>query len=422
MVENALLEEAVARFPTPLYVYDLSAVRVRQRELVRALPDGASLLYSVKANPLPAVVATLRSAGARAEVSSPGELDVALAAGFAATDLLYTGPGKSISEIDHAVRAGVRFFSCESPVDLDRLRSAARGAGRPLDLLLRLEPGERPRVGLSMSDGRQFGFEEREGIETCRAAAAAADVRVCGFHVFLGSQVAEVDGLLSGFAHARATIEGVASAAGVEPDVADLGGGFPWPFAVAGEGCRLDALRPGLDRLVSSWPSPPADLWFESGRRLCGPAGALVTTIVDVKRRSGGPTILVLDAGVHVLGGMAGLGRVMRPRVEFDNLDAPAAAEPELVDVTGPLCTPLDRLAVRTPVRRPRVGDRLAVPNVGAYGTTASLTLFLSRPTPVEAVFDSDAAEAFVGAWQLRRGHAPAVAALTPEPAPAALR
>jgi diaminopimelate decarboxylase len=422
MVETALLEGAAARFPTPLYVYDLAALRVRHAELVRALPRAASLLYSVKANPLPPIAERLRRAGARAEVSSPGELDVALAAGFAARDLLYTGPGKSPAEIDHAARAGLRLFSCESPVDLERLRSAARAAGGPLDLLLRLDAGERPPAGLSMSDGRQFGLEEHEAVEACRAAVARGGVRIRGFHVFLGSQVAGVDALLRGFSHARTAVERVSSAAGVEPALVDLGGGFPWPFAVAGEGCPLEALRPGLDALVDGWPNPCPELWFESGRRLCAAAGTLVTTILDVKRRSGGPTILVLDAGINALGGMTGLGRVMRARVELENLDAPASAQLEPVDVTGPLCTPLDRLAVQAPVRRPRVGDRLAVPNVGAYGATASLTSFLSRPPAVETVFDSDADEPFVGAWRLGGGHERLSAPVTPRPAPAALR
>jgi diaminopimelate decarboxylase len=422
MVETALLEEAAARFPTPLYAYDLAALRVRHSELERALPGGASLLYSLKANPLPPIAACLRGTGTRAEVSSPGELDVALAAGFAAGDLLYTGPGKSPAEIDHAVRAGARLFSCESPVDLERLRSAARAAGRPLDLLMRLDAGERPPAGLSMSDGRQFGLEEGEAVEACRGATARGGLRVRGFHVFLGSQIPDVDALLRGFAHARAAVERVAGAAGVEPEVVDLGGGFPWPFAVAGEGCPLAPLRPGLDALARDWPIRRPELWFESGRRLCGAAGALVTTILDVKRRAGGPTILVLDAGINALGGMGGLGRVMRARVELDNLDAPAGAEPEPVDVTGPLCTPLDRLAVQVPVRRPRVGDRLAVPNVGAYGATASLTSFLSRPPAIEAVFDSDEGEPLVGAWQLGRGHERLPAAVMPGRAPAALR
>ncbi len=148
-------------------------------------------------------------------------------------------------------------------------------------------------------------------------------------------------------------------------------------------------------------------LWFESGRRLVGSSGVLVTTVVDVKRRSAGSTIVVTDAGINALGGMSGLGRVLRPRTHFDRRSAGGDARAvEPVDVVGPLCTPLDRLAVGAPQAVPDVGEVLSVPNCGAYGLTASLTAFLSHPAPLEVVYDGPD---LVGHWRLRGGHAAGV-------------
>lgn len=59
--------------------------------------------------------------------------------------------------------------------------------------------------------------------------------------------------------------------------------------------------------------------------------------------------------------------------------------------VTGPLCTPLDSWSRDTPLPPLRPGDLLAVPNVGAYGLSASLLAFLGHPAPVEVVVDGDA-------------------------------
>nr|BFE50209.1 hypothetical protein GCM10017745_36360 [Saccharothrix mutabilis subsp. capreolus] len=116
---------------TPAYVYDLDEVDRSAALLRAALPSPSRLYYSLKANPHPLVVAALRAAGCHAEVCSPGELDVALAAGFSPQEVLYTGPGKRDAEVAGALRLGVRWFSVDSPhaIDqLDRLSPVTRGS------------------------------------------------------------------------------------------------------------------------------------------------------------------------------------------------------------------------------------------------------------------------------------------------------
>ena len=113
---------------SPLLAYDLAAVKARVTSLLSAIPPGSRLFYSLKANPLPAIVRAAREAGAGAEVTSLGELDAALQAGCAAADLLLGGPGKTTHEIAAALHLGVRWFSCESFTDARRL-SAATTAG-----------------------------------------------------------------------------------------------------------------------------------------------------------------------------------------------------------------------------------------------------------------------------------------------------
>ncbi|MBQ0984734.1 type III PLP-dependent enzyme [Streptomyces sp. F63] len=378
-------------------------MRARAAELRAALPAGARLLYSLKANPLPPVVRAVRTAGCGAEISSPGELDAAVAAGFDPADLLCTGPGKAARELAAAVDRGVSSFSCESAAELERLARAGRDH-RPR-ILLRLQPPGGPASGLSMTQGRQFGFEPEEAVRVCRTAGD--DWAPDGFHVYLGSQLDGTDALLAAFTHAAEVIGRVCEATGVAPSAIGLGGGFPWPYAARGAGRALTGLREGLELLLAGEPlSSVPEVWFESGRRLTASCGRLLTTVLDVKERAGG-VVVVVDAGIDALGGMAGLGRVLRPAAEPENLSAAGRSrEPVTADVVGPLCTPLDRLAVRTAIARPEPGEVLCVPNVGAYGLTASLTSFLSRPSPPELVVDGDE---FTGLWQLTTRTAPAV-------------
>ncbi|MBK8035518.1 MAG: hypothetical protein IPK22_00045 [Verrucomicrobiaceae bacterium] len=124
---------------------------------------------------------------------------------------------------------------------------------------------------------------------------------------------------------------------------------------------------------------------FESGRYLCASSGTLLTTVLDVKK-AGMKTFIVLDTGIHHLGGMSGLGRIPRAALTLINLTAKREGE-IVADVVGPLCSPLDSLARGQKMSPVEVGDVLAVPNVGAYGLTASLLGFLSHTTPEEVAY-----------------------------------
>lgn len=382
------------RFGTPLLVHDTAVLRQRADRLRRVLPAGSRLLYSLKANPLPAVVAVLQESGCGTEVSSPAELAVAVATGAGPAPVLYTGPGKSAAEIAGANAAGA-VLSCESAVELARALDARTG---PLRMLLRVQPTGRPAAGLSMADGRQFGLLVEEAAELYRHRSA--DLDLLGVHCYLGSQLPSCQALLTAFDQAARTAQLVARASGRPISILDLGGGFPWPYATPGTGVDLAPLAAGLAELVAPLNQQGTEIWFEAGRSLVAAAGQLLTTVMDVKSRADN-CLVVVDAGVNILGGMSGLGRVLRPEAVFRNLSAPEGA-PRRVTVVGPLCTPLDRMSVNTTIAEPRVGDLLCVDNVGAYASTAALAAFLSRPPAIELITDG---EKVLQAWTLSTGH-----------------
>ncbi|WP_305788035.1 type III PLP-dependent enzyme [Symbioplanes lichenis] len=386
------------RVSTPLVVHDLAVLRRRAAALRGVLPGPSTLLYSLKANPCPPVVAALQAAGCGSEISSAGELAVALGTGHDPGPMLYTGPGKSAADLTAAAEAGA-ILSCESPAEVTRAREVLRpSSADPLRIILRVQPGVRTAAGLSMADGRQFGLLEAEAGPFCRDLPA--DVEVLGFHIYLGSQMPGTPALAAAFEQAAETVHRITAEAGVRPRIVDLGGGFPWPYAAPGEGPGLADLPPAIEKTVDRLARCGAEAWFESGRGLVAAAGRLLTTVMDVKQR-GGTTLVVADAGVNVLGGMSGLGRVLRPDTVFRNLSAPDREQVK-VDVVGPLCSPLDRLAVGTRMASPRIGDVLCVDNVGAYATTAALTGFLSRPAATEVAVDGPSV---VEGWTLRTGH-----------------
>jgi diaminopimelate decarboxylase len=113
----------------------------------------------------------------------------------------------------------------------------------------------------------------------------------------------------------------------------------------------------------------------------------LIATVLDDKMGSGGRRYVVLDAGINALGGMAGLGRVLTSAVSILHIGYTPQGDSSAADVVGPLCTPLDLLARDVQLPELPLDSLVAVPNVGAYGLTASLVAFLSQPVPAEVVY-----------------------------------
>ncbi|GAA0268351.1 type III PLP-dependent enzyme [Streptomyces polychromogenes] len=402
---------AVALLPgsveTPAYVYDLAEVRANADRLLTALPGNRDLYYSLKANPHPAVLRTLRAAGARPEVCSPGELEAALEAGWSAGTVLYTGPGKRDRDVAAALAAGVREFSVDSPTALDQLDRLCAEQGVRARCLVRVNDDQPvPGQALVMTGvPSPFGADADWIREEPALFANRPHTEIIGLHLYMGTNLGTVEALLAQFTRAAQTFRDLAQVLrgeGVELRVLDLGGGFGAPFATAGEPLDLTGLaRPlaaMLDAELPGWRSDAPRLAFESGRYLVGTAGTLLTTVLDAKR-SQGKEIVVLDCGINHLGGMSGLRRLPPLTPHLDTAARPAEAEAEAeaegeetveTMVCGPLCTPLDTWDRRARLPRLVPGDRLTVPNVGAYGLYASLVAFLGHPLPVEAAVDTD--------------------------------
>lgn len=377
-----------AEVGTPCYVYSAGLIAAAYREFDRAFATHPHTIhYALKANSTLAIARLLQSLGAGADANSGGEIEVALRAGFRPQDIVFTGVGKTWSELERAITLGVRALNAESASELERIDAVARQHSRQARVALRVNPDidaeSHPHISTGLGTNK-FGFPARDAVALLRDAARRPGLKIVGIHLHVGSQITKLQPLR------RAAEVGVAlvrdlRAAGIGIEHLDLGGGLgipyeaPVPSIAEYAGTILDVARPSGVPLI-----------LEPGRAIVGPAGVLVGRVVDVKPRPGQTHFVVLDAGMTELirPAMYGAFHQIAP---VERRDTP----PTRLDVVGPLCETSDTLGAGRDLPLPRIDDLIAVRDAGAYGSAMASTYNRRLLAPEVMVED--------GAWRVIR-------------------
>lgn len=375
---------------TPFFAYDRSLLTSRVAHLRASLPAAIELHYSVKANPMPALVQHMAGLVDGFDVASASEMRVALDTPMDPAEVSFAGPGKTDAELGQAIAAGV-VLSLESAGEARRAARIGEALGIQPRALLRINPDfEMKSSGMKMGGGaRQFGVDAEEAPALLRELGALG-LDFQGLQIFSGSQSLSAATIVDAQSQTFQLARRLADHAPAAIRLLNIGGGFGIPY-FPGE-APLD-LQPIADNLGAWLPRvreslPEAHVAIELGRYLVGEAGVYISRITD-RKVSRGHTFLVTDGGMHhQLAASGNLGQVIRknyPVAIASRMEA-GAEDTEVVNIVGPLCTPLDILADRMPLPRADVGDLVAVFQSGAYGPTASPAGFLSRPAAGEVL------------------------------------
>jgi diaminopimelate decarboxylase len=396
-LRTSILSDIAASAGTPCYVYDAAAIRASYGTLDEAF-DGYphAIHYAMKANSSLAVVRLLQSLGSHADANSPGEIDVALRCGFRPDQIVFTGVGKSAAEIDRAVSLGLLAINVESPGELDRIDQRAIAQGVKARVALRVNPDidakSHPHISTGLKSNK-FGVPIDEAPGLFREMASRQGLLPVGAHVHIGSQITTLDPL-SRAAEAVVALARDLRVEGIELQHLDMGGGL----GISYDGGPVVNPADYVRALVAATRGSGLKVAIEPGRILVGPAGVLLSRVVDVKQFPGAKRFIVLDAGMTELMRPALYNAFHRiePLVRRDGADAP-------VDIVGPICESTDAYARDRQFPPVEVGDIVVVRDVGAYGAVMGHT-YLRRPLPPEVMIDgSDPSTALRAGWRIIR-------------------
>ncbi len=372
---------------TPLVVYCEQTLRARARAYREAAP-AATVLYGSKAFPNLALLALFAEEGLGADVSTLGELELALRAGVPGERIVVHGNNKSDEELRRAAEADVWLVVLDAEDEVER--AAAAGVRR---VLVRVTPGIDPDTHDAIKTGHRgskFGLPPEQALPAvARARELGLDVQ--GLHVHLGSQLLDVSPArfsvdwLAGFAaECRSELDWT-------PAVVDVGGGLGIRYTETDAAPSIDGFaRTIVDRVERAWTLqglPAPKVVFEPGRSLVGEAGVTLYRVGVVKRSSDTTTYVAVD------GGMSDNPRPQLYEARFSCLLANRAGEAAsgTYTVCGKHCESGDVLVERARLPEPVRGDLLAVAATGAY-TLAMASNYNAVPRPAAALVGDGAA------------------------------
>ncbi len=390
--EGVAVQTLAEKFGTPLYVYSQRTLTRHFQKLDQALaPLDHLVCFAMKSNSNLAVLRTMADLGGGFDIVSGGELQRVIAAGGDPSRCVFAGVGKTVEEIEFALRRGIYSFNVESEPELHRINQVAARLKKRAPVAVRVNPNVSAKTHSKITTGtyeNKFGiaFENIEGVYS--RARKLKNLWLRGVQMHIGSQITEARPFELAVRKVLPLVNQLKAAHGLE--FFSIGGGLGIvydPALASGtpEWWRSAAAKKVLTpatyaaRLVPLLKPLGLKILIEPGRFISGNAGILVTRVEYVKR-TGKKNFLIVDAAMNDL---------IRPAFydayhEIVPLTRKGGARVSS-DVVGPICESGDYFCKDRPLPKLGEGDAIALLSAGAYGSVMGSN-YNARPLPVEVL------------------------------------
>lgn len=361
-MNSEALQDIAASFATPAFIFDADEFGRRAKNVKSAI-GGASLCYSIKANPF--LLACLPEEIDRVEVCSPGELAICRRVGVDPSTVVYSGVNKGSEDIAEAIEYGAELLTAESLRQLGLINAAALAAGK------------RVRVALRLTSGNQFGMDSENLKRAVAEKGSYEGVDIVAIHYYSGTQkkkLAVVEKELAELEELADTLEERFGLSGIS---LEYGPGLPADYFGDDPEGRDMAVLAEAGAMIAA-VAARRSVTVEFGRFLASPCGTYLTAVADIKNNNG-ENFVICDGGINHL---KYYGQTMAMQTPPITLLGDHGEKTEDYTLCGSLCTTADILVRKVTLPALSVGDVLAFGRCGAYSVTEGIGLFLSRQLP----------------------------------------
>lgn len=390
MIDINTLKKIANEYGTPTFIFDFEEVRNRADSIKRIMNQGShspiKLCFSIKANPflIPALIDTVDYF----EVCSPGELAICKDYHVPAGKIIYSGVHKELDDIREAVcyepdyRGGflsVALITAESLRHFELINQVATSEQVSVKLLPRLS--SKSQFGMSLEDVEQL-------ITNC---SDNMWINIEGLHYFAGTQRSKLKHQKEELAELKEIFKKLRNKYNLALSHFEYGPGLYYPYFIGDD--FEDTLKPMKELAPNLWEaSEYSELTVEMGRFIASSCGTYLTSVCDLKS-SYDHNWCILDGGINHVNYIGQMMGMKCPSCTI--LRSDGSADSELTSskkwtMCGSLCSTNDVLIRDFPGGELKIGDILALENIGAYSVTEGIYLFLSRDMPSIVTKDKD--------------------------------
>ena len=350
---------------TPFYYYDLNVLKNTLEEIksnVSGVPF--KVHYAIKANANDRILSIIRESGLGVDCVSGGELNAAIKAGFDGSKIAFAGVGKTDKEISAGIDNDIFCFNVESLPEMQVINEIASNKGKTANVAIRINPNIDAHTHKYITTGlneNKFGINLPQLDDIVKATLAMPNVKLCGFHFHIGSQILEKEPFIM-LCEKINELQDKYEKQGIEIKIINVGGGLgidynnPDSALIPDFKGYFDIFKQNLKMRHGQ------ELHFELGRSVVAQCGSLITRVTYVKSGTAKKFIIV-DAGMSDL---------IRPALyqahhKIENITS-TATDVDVYDVVGPICESSDCFGSDETLALTKRGDMIALRSAGAYG------------------------------------------------------
>ena len=380
-IEDVKLTDIAQKFGTPAYVYSKKHILDQINFLQNALSDIDHLIcFAVKANSNLSILKLFKECGCGFDIVSGGELQRVLRVDSLNTKIVFSGVGKSVSEIELALNNNILAFNVESEEELFRINDISQRLSKIAKVSIRVNPNvdakTHPYISTGLKDNK-FGIDETSAIKLYKKAAKLDHIKITGIDCHIGSQLTDLSPFEDAFIKLASLIDELESNQ-IAIEHIDIGGGI----GISYNNEDISPIDFYVQMIKKHLLKYNKKIILEPGRFLIGKAGLMLTNVEYIKKSEHKNFVLV-DAAMNDL---------MRPSLynafhEVINLSNTQDSN-DIFDIVGPICETGDFLAKDRNIKANQ-GDILAIMDAGAYGFSMSSN-YNSRPRIPEVMVDKD--------------------------------
>ena len=378
-IENISLDKLAIKYSTPLYCYSYNKLRSNIINFFTHFKKFSPLVcFAIKSNTNLNLIREIKNFGLGADVVSKGELMLALKAGINKKKIVFSGVGKTESELKFAIEKKILLINSESESEIKIIEKIAKKKNVVVNIGIRLNPNTDANTLKQISTGKKenkFGVDEKTFLKLVSVLKTSKNIKLKCLSVHIGSQITDH----KPYEKMLKAVDKIINKAKFKFEYIDLGGGMGISYEKNQKKLDYKKYKSAIEKFLRKNNSK---LIFEPGRSIIGNTAILISRVIYLKETSK-KIFVILDAGMNDMMRPALYGAKHQILPAFKN----KKKSKKSYEFVGPICETTDKFLSVSNFNKLKERDLIFISDVGAYGSSLSSNYNI-RPKPSEILIN----------------------------------